>query len=159
MGELPVHSSALMADHHLKQNGFTPGVLKSVAAVPLIEDLLENRLDLRDLDVFTVNNAEYHAQDCAYSLKYVEKDVSEVGIHVADLATLVRSNTLLDREAKERAVTVKLVEREIPMFPPSFAEARANFADNVDRLALSVLCRITKTGTILHTWIGKTIVR
>ncbi|KAI8144946.1 hypothetical protein BJV82DRAFT_606849 [Fennellomyces sp. T-0311] len=158
MGELGVHSQALMADHHLKDNTeFTDGVLKSAAAVDPVNN--GKRLDLRHLNIFSVEKDRLI--DHGFSIQVLEKeDLIEIGVHAVDLACLVRPNTLLDREARERAVTVQLVERQIPMFPSTFTQTHAELTPGVDRAALSVLCRVTRSGgKLMHSWIGKTIIK
>lgn len=134
MGELPVHSQALMADYHLKDDTqFTPGVIKSAQA--LSPDNHRHRVDLRDNNtaVFTLGGNP-DMVDCAYSIRRIEDDdLWEIGVHVSDLASLVHSHTALDQEAKERAITVDLVERQIPMFPLSFIKERAALLPGVDR--------------------------
>ncbi|ORY96315.1 hypothetical protein BCR43DRAFT_491479 [Syncephalastrum racemosum] len=160
MGELSVHSQALMADYHLKDDSqFTPGVLKSVQA--LAPDNYRHRIDLRESvnPIFSLGE-NLDVVDCAYSIRRIEEDnLWEIGIHVSDLASLVHSHTALDEEAKERGIMVDLVERQIPMFPLEFIKERAALLPGLDRLAYSVHCHITPKGTLLHSRVNMTIIR
>ncbi|KAI9498817.1 hypothetical protein BDB00DRAFT_799626 [Zychaea mexicana] len=163
MGELSVHSQALMADHHLKDScEFTKGVHKSADAVESVNH--SKRLDLRHLALFTVSDSDggEHTTlaDHGFTVQCFEaEDLFEIGVHTIDLAGLVRPNTLLDREAKDRAVTVDLVERQVPIFPPTFTNTHAELSPGKERASLSVLCRVTRSGKLIHSWIGKTIVK
>ena len=121
MGELNVHSQALMADHHLKDYcEFTRGVLKSAEAVEEEQEDNIKRRDLRDLSIFTVKDDQWQQEDPlidhGFSIKVIKQqdndgigELFEIGIHTVDIASLIQPNTLLDREARERAVTVQLV--------------------------------------------------
>ena len=145
MGELNVHSQALMADHHLKDySEFTRGVLKSADAVEEEQEDNIKRRDLRDLSIFTVKDDQWQQEDPlidhGFSIKVIKQkdddgpgELFEIGIHTVDVASLIRPNTLLDREARERAVTVQLVERKIPMLPSSFTNAHAELTPGKER--------------------------
>ncbi|KAI7853556.1 hypothetical protein BDC45DRAFT_148338 [Circinella umbellata] len=171
MGELNVHSQALMADNHLKDYcEFTKGVLKSADAVEEEEEVSIKRRDLRDLPIFTVKDDQWQQEDPlidhGFSIKMIKQqdadglgELYEIGIHTIDVGSLIRPNTLLDREARDRGVTVQLVERQIPMLPPSFTNAHAELAPGKERAALSVLCRVTRSGKFIHSWVGKTIIK
>ncbi|KAF7728751.1 hypothetical protein EC973_005589 [Apophysomyces ossiformis] len=128
MGELSVHSRALLADHHLKETDFSDHVVRSAASV---SDHGEYKLRLQQPHplVFAVGESDADALaidlEHAFSIQTVEKgDVYELGIHVADIAYYVHLNTHIDREARERAAAVTLVEKTIPMLPSSFAKTR-----------------------------------
>jgi hypothetical protein len=66
MGELDVHLGALMADHHLKDDEFTDGLIKACNSVPIINDA-HNRRDLCDLDVFTIGQDDFGNEGYNYS--------------------------------------------------------------------------------------------
>ncbi|KAI9260737.1 hypothetical protein BDA99DRAFT_513059 [Phascolomyces articulosus] len=171
MGELSVHSQALMADHHLKDNcEFTKGVMKSADAIedPLANDnITQKRLDLRHLSIFTVKDDQWSEYptllDHGFSIQVIKpeggEEVYEIGIHTVDLASLIRPSTLLDREARDRAVTVQLVERQVPMLPLTFTSAHAELTPGKERSALSVICKMTCSGKPIHTWIGKSFIK
>ncbi|KAI9317022.1 hypothetical protein BX666DRAFT_1941195 [Dichotomocladium elegans] len=154
MGELDVHSKALLADHHLKDIDFTPALLRSASNAASLSPEEHKRLDLQALPVFTLSDAPF--PDHGFSIKRLENGTFEVGIHAADVASIIRPNSLMSREARERGVAVSLVERRIPMVPNAFADENATFLPGKTRMALSVLCRLTKSGVLLNTWIGET---
>ncbi|CDH60623.1 rnb-domain-containing protein [Lichtheimia corymbifera JMRC:FSU:9682] len=162
MGELPVHSKALMSDHHLKDIDFTPAVLQESSTCPnhattsagSPHEKEHGRLDLRSLHAFTLES-----DDHAFSIKPLDNGLFEVGVHAVDVASMIRPNTITDREARERAVAVRLVERTVPMLPEAFDLEHARLIPGKERPALSVLCHVTKNGSLMHTWIGKTVIQ
>lgn len=163
MGELGVHSGALMADHHIKDLEFSEAALKAAAEVPLglTESDKQGRRDLKkeNITVFTVGDTQRQI-DYAFSFSDAEKGVFEVGIHVTDVAHFIRENTSLDREARERSCAVSLVDKEIPILPVDFTESHCSLSvSDEQRLAFSVLCRFTENGVLLHAWVGKTIIQ
>lgn len=163
MGELGVHSGALMADHHIKDMEFTETVQKAVAAVPptISEEDRKGRRDLtkEDMTIFTMGGSNEDL-DNAFSITSQEKGIFEIGIHVSDVSSYIRVNTPLDREARERSCSVQLVDKKIAILPLFFTEAHCSLGVvDKERQAFSVLCRFTENGVLLHAWIGKTIVK
>ncbi|KAI8095710.1 hypothetical protein BDF21DRAFT_447903 [Thamnidium elegans] len=163
MGELGVHSAALMADHHIKDVEFSESALKAAAAIPskITTDLKKSRRDLTKeaISIFTIGESNV-SLDTAFSVTNTEKDIFEIGVHVTDVSNYVRLNTPLDREARERSCSVNLVDRSVSILPPLFTESHCSLGvENQDRLAFSVLCRFTENGVLLHSWIGKTVIK
>lgn len=168
VGELGVHSGALMADHHIKDMEFSEAVQKAVAAISskITDEDRKGRRDLtkkeENLTVFTMGNSSNTADiDHAFSISNSpEKGIFEIGIHVSDVSNYIRVNTPLDREARDRSCSVQLVDKKITILPESFTESHCSLgAVGTERLAFSVLCRFTEKGILLHAWIGKTIIK
>lgn len=162
MGELAVHSAALMADNHIKDMEFSETVQKAIAATPLdiSNEDRKNRRDLTKENITIFTMGEFNSDlDTAFSVNNTEEGILEIGIHVTDVSNFVRANTPLDREARERSCSVNLVDRKVGILPPSFTESRFSLGTNQERLAFSVLCRFTENGVLLHAWIGKTIIK
>ncbi|GAA5806252.1 hypothetical protein HPULCUR_011783 [Helicostylum pulchrum] len=163
MGELGVHSAALMADHHIKDMEFSESALKAAAATPgkITNDHKKSRRDLTKecISIFTIGESNVDL-DTAYSVTNTEKGIFEIGVHVTDVSNYVRLNTPLDREARERSCSVNLVDRRVSILPRLFTESCCSLGvENHDRLAFSVLCRFTENGVLLHSWIGKTVIK
>ena len=163
MGELGVHSGALMADHHIKDSEFASGVLQEASSIkPMTDTDKKCRRDftLEEIALFTVSDSTASDGDYAISISTKEKDVVEIGIHVTDVSHYIRSNSSFEREARERSCAVSLVDQEIPIFPLNFIETHCSLAiPNITRLGFSVLCRFTVQGVLLNTWIGKSVIQ
>lgn len=163
MGELGVHSAALMADHHIKDMEFSESALKAAAVIPskITTEHRKSRRDLtkEDISIFTIGESNTDL-DYAFSVTNTEKNIFEIGIHVTDVSNYVRLNTPLDREARERSCSVNLVDKKVSILPPLFTESHCSLGTvNQDRLAFSILCRFTENGVLLHAWIGKTVIK
>ena len=97
--------------------------------------------------------------DDALSIKLNDDGTYDVGIHVADVSYFVKPNTALDRDARKRATTVYLVQRAVPMLPPTLSEEVCSLFPGVERLAFSVIFTMSKEGKVLNKWFGKTIIK
>lgn len=75
----------------------------------------------------------FFSLDHAFSIKPLDNGLFEVGVHAVDVASMIRPNTITDREARERAVAVRLVERTVPMLPETFALEHARLIPGKER--------------------------
>src|SRR5690606_15824449 len=81
------------------------------------EEEIAKRRDMRDVLTFTIDPADAKDFDDALSFRILENGNYEIGIHIADVSHYVQPNTILDDEAYERATSVYLVDRVVPMLP------------------------------------------
>ena len=146
-------------------NGFKPAfpeeVLESIKDLPdeVLETETKDRLDLRDEVIFTIDGDDTRDIDDAISIKLLEDDTYELGVHIADVSHYVKKDSLLDKEAYERGTSVYLVDRVIPMLPHRLSNGICSLNPNVDRLALSCIMKIDKKGNINDYTIRKTIIK
>ncbi|KAJ1367142.1 hypothetical protein KIN20_027996 [Parelaphostrongylus tenuis] len=123
------------------------------------------RRDLRDIVTFTINAVNARELENALSVEEVDDCDGkgtpgfEVGVHVADVSHFVFENTELDTWAANRACTVNLVHKSIPMLPRVLTEDVCSFIPGKDRLAFSVVWKMDKDGSIIDEWFGRTIIR
>jgi len=87
------------------------------------------------------------------------EDGYDIGVHIADVSHFVKPNTALDRDARKRATSVYLVQRAVPMLPPTLSEQLCSLVPAQDRLAFSIIFTVTKEGKVVKKWFGKTVVR
>jgi protein SSD1 len=97
--------------------------------------------------------------DDAVSVKLNEDGTYDIGVHIADVSYFVKPNTALDRDARKRATSVYLVQRAVPMLPPSLCEELCSLNPGVERLTVSVIFTMTKEGRITNKWFGRTIIK
>ena len=71
----------------------------------------------------------------------------------------MKPNTALDRDAKKRATSVYLVQRAVPMLPPTLSEELCSLNFGKDRLAFSVIFTMTKEGKVTKKWFGRTVIK
>ncbi|HEY4505947.1 MAG TPA: ribonuclease R [Candidatus Paceibacterota bacterium] len=119
----------------------------------------KNRRDLRATPTFTIDPVDAKDFDDAISVVEVGDGKLEVGVHIADVSFYVRPGTALDREAQERATSVYLVDRTIPMLPEALSNEICSLKPDEDRLAYSAIFTLDKDGKLVKEWFGRTIIR
>ena len=97
-------------------------MIYSDAVVSIPEREFELRKDLRSQRVFSVDPESAKDLDDALSISLNEDGTYDVGVHIADVSHFVKPNTALDRDARKRATSVYLIQRAVPMLPPTLSE-------------------------------------
>jgi exoribonuclease-2 len=154
--------AARQAEEIIKDNPTLWGAGSSGHPTPILRDtasLKSERLDLTNLDVFTVDSPLTRDYDDALSVRELGKGLFEVGIHIADVAELIGMGTPLDREAEKRASSIYLPDARLSMLPPALSEGTFSLKAEEDRLALSFLITIDSEANISKTVICQSAVR
>ena len=120
---------------------------------------IQKRRDYRSILTFTIDPVDAKDFDDALSFKKVDDDNYEIGIHIADVSHYVKKGTLLDKEAYERATSIYLVDRVIPMLPEKLSNKVCSLRPNEEKLTFSTSVIIDKKGNIKEHWFGKTIIK
>jgi ribonuclease R len=121
------------------------------------EELLKRR-DFRNIPTFTIDPFDAKDFDDAISFIKLSEHTYQVGIHIADVSHYLKPNTPLDEEAYQRATSVYLVDRVVPMLPEVLSNDLCSLKPNVDRLCFSAVFELDNNATILNEWFGKTII-
>jgi len=125
-------------------------------------DMLEGRTDLRGINTFTIDGADAKDFDDAISLERLtgrgKKGLLRVGVHIADVSYYVAEGTSLDREALERATSVYLPGRVLPMLPESLSNGICSLVEGEARLALSAMVDITRDGDVKSVKFKETVI-
>ena len=109
------------------------------------------RLDLRDLDVFTIDPEDAKDFDDAIHIRDLGNGMTEVGVHIADVSHYVPEDGRIDREAYDRATSTYLVDRVIPMLPEALSNGVCSLRPREDKLAYSCIMTVDGGGNV-HTW-------
>lgn len=116
------------------------------------------REDFRDVVTFTIDPKDAKDFDDALSLRKLENGHWEVGVHIADVTHYVKPGSIIDKEAYERATSVYLVDRTIPMLPESLCNNLCSLRPNEEKLTFSVIFEMNDEAEILASRIGRTII-
>ena len=119
---------------------------------------IKSRRDFRKVSTFTIDPADAKDFDDALSLQPLEGGLWEVGVHIADVSHYVRTKTILDTEAYERATSVYLVDRVVPMLPEKLSNGVCSLRPNEDKLTFSAVFKMNEQGEVLDEWFGRTVI-
>ncbi|MDH5442158.1 MAG: ribonuclease R [Candidatus Nomurabacteria bacterium] len=123
------------------------------------ESEYKNRRDMRDILTFTIDPADAKDFDDALSYQKLPNGNLEIGIHIADVSYFVRPGTAMDQEAQDRATSVYLVDRTIPMLPEAISNDLCSLRPNEDKFTYSAIFEINpETGDIINEWFGHAVI-
>ncbi|ABR49694.1 ribonuclease R [Alkaliphilus metalliredigens QYMF] len=151
---------AIMRKHKLNPN-FPQAVEAEIKDLPdeVPDSEKKDRVDLRDLQMVTIDGADAKDLDDAVSIERLEEGNYRLGVHIADVTHYVREETALDKEALARATSVYLVDRVIPMLPRKLSNGLCSLNPKVDRLALSVFMEVASNGKVVKHEIVESIIK
>ena len=158
-GDNQTEMHAILAEYGLPYR-FEADVEDEAEHIPetISEEEIRERRDFRHLVTFTVDPADAKDFDDALSLQELPNGHFEVGVHIADVTHYVKPGSLTDKEAQERATSVYLVDRTVPMLPEKLSNHLCSLRPNEDKLCFSAVFELDKKAHILHSWFGKTII-
>ncbi|XP_036623744.1 DIS3-like exonuclease 2 [Trichosurus vulpecula] len=160
-GEIEPETEGILMEYGVDFSDFSPEVLECLPqclpwAIPPAE--FTKRRDLRKDCVFTIDPSTARDLDDALSCKPLPDGNFEVGVHIADVSYFVPEGSALDEVASERATSVYLVQKVVPMLPRLLCEELCSLNPMTDKLTFSVIWKLTPEGKILDEWFGRTII-
>ena len=121
---------------------------------------IARREDFRDVLTFTIDPADAKDFDDALSIrKTVDGALYEVGVHIADVSHYVTEGSIIDREAQERATSVYLVDRTIPMLPERLCNFICSLRPNEEKLCYSVIFVLDGEANIKSWHLAHTVIK
>lgn len=122
------------------------------------EKEIRSRRDFRNVTTFTIDPADAKDFDDALSFEKLENGLYRIGIHIADVTHYVRPGSALDAEAYNRATSVYLVDRTIPMLPEVLSNNLCSLRPNEDKLCYSAVFDLDDQAKVHKEWFGHTII-
>ncbi len=119
---------------------------------------IDKRRDFRDVLTFTIDPADAKDFDDAISYKPLDNGNIEVGVHIADVTHYVMTGTALEKEAYDRATSVYLVDRTVPMLPEKLSNGLCSLRPNEDKLTFAAVFEMDENGGVVNEWFGRTII-
>jgi len=124
----------------------------------ITEKDIKERRDFRNIPTFTIDPADAKDFDDALSLKQLENGNWEVGVHIADVTHYVRMDSLIEEEAKQRATSIYLVDRVVPMLPERLSNHICSLNPAEDKLTYSAVFELNDKSEVIDEWFGRTII-
>ncbi len=130
---------------------------KKISEGGVQEYSFNNREDLRNLDIFTIDSAESKDLDDAVSLERTQKGYL-LGVHIADVSYYVKGNCELDKEAMRRGTSIYYADKVIPMLPKELSNGICSLNPNENRLTLSAFIELDEEGEMLSYRFCKSVI-
>jgi len=126
--------------------------------ITISEKEISKRRDFRNTTTFTIDPKDAKDFDDALSITELKNGNFEIGVHIADVSHYVIPNSIIDKEAYQRATSVYLVDRVVPMLPEKLSNMVCSLRPNEEKLCFSTVLELDKDANVIDYWIGKTII-
>lgn len=159
-GQAKVEFDSILTEFSLPER-FTKAVEDYVKddKVKITADVLKERLDVRKLEIITIDPADAKDFDDALSLEFLDNGNYYLGVHIADVSHYVQSGSIVDEEAFKRGNSTYLVDRVVPMLPEKLSNDVCSLKPNRIRFAFSVFMELTPGGRVVKYKIHETIIK
>jgi len=158
-GENDTEMNAILAEYGFPLS-FPAEVEHEAEEIPevITEQEIAKRRDFRNILTFTIDPFDAKDFDDAISFKRLDNGNYEVGVHIADVSHYIIPDSALDKEALDRATSVYLVDRVIPMLPERLSNGLCSLRPKEDKLCFSAVFEMDEDARIITEWYGKTII-
>lgn len=125
----------------------------------ITEEEIAKREDFRETFTITIDPRDAKDFDDAVSIKKIKDGLWEVGVHIADVSHYVLEGSVIDNEAQQRATSVYLVDRTIPMLPEHLCNQLCSLRPNEEKLTYSVIFNMNEDAEVLSSRIKHTVIK
>ena len=159
-GENNAEINAIMAEFGLPYK-YPAAVEKAADKIDsgITPEEIARREDFRQVTTFTIDPKDAKDFDDALSFRRLPNGHYEVGVHIADVTHYVKPNTIIDREAQERATSVYLVDRVVPMLPEHLCNGICSLRPEEEKLAFSCIFELDSNARVIKSHIARTVIR
>ncbi len=151
---------SILAEHQFDSR-FPDAVEQFASTIPLEipESEIRRRRDLREEVIFTIDPVDAKDFDDALSIRILDNGNYLLGVHIADVSHYMPRASVLDEEALNRATSVYLVDRVIPMLPERLSNGVCSLRPDEDKLTYSCFMEITPTGKRVNATLEECVIR
>lgn len=122
------------------------------------ESEIAKRRDMREVLTFTIDPKDAKDFDDALSFQKLDNGNYEIGIHIADVSHYVQPDTILEDEAYDRATSVYLVDRVVPMLPEVLSNNACSLRPNEEKYTFSAVFEMDDKARLINQWFGRTAI-
>ena len=139
---------------------FSEEVIKEAKSLNQFVDKkdIPNRVDFRNLNIFTVDGEDTKDFDDAISISKDENGLYTLGVYIADVSYYVRNDSELDKEAIKRGTSIYMLDRVVPMLPFELSNGICSLNAGEDRFVLAIVMKIDKNGIVKSSKVSKGII-
>jgi ribonuclease R/exosome complex exonuclease DIS3/RRP44 len=123
----------------------------------ITQDEIKKRRDMRDVLTFTIDPKDAKDFDDALSFQVLENGNYEIGVHIADVSHYLQEGTILDEEAYNRATSVYLVDRVVPMLPEVLSNFACSLRPHEEKYTFSAVFQLNNKAEVVDSWFGRTV--
>lgn len=159
-GEHQVEMHAILAEFGLPLE-FPESVVRASESIAdgVTQAEIASRRDVRTIPTITIDPDDAKDLDDALSVRRLENGHWEIGVHIADVSHYVRPKSVIDMEAANRATSVYLVDRVVPMLPEKLSNDLCSLNPHTDKLSFSAIFEMDERADIKTEWYGRTVMR
>jgi ribonuclease R/exosome complex exonuclease DIS3/RRP44 len=124
----------------------------------ITEEEIKKRRDMRDVLTFTIDPKDAKDFDDALSFQVLDNGNFEIGVHIADVSHYLQEGTILDDEAYNRATSVYLVDRVVPMLPEVLSNFACSLRPHEEKYTFSAVFQLNNKAEVMDSWFGRTVI-
>ena len=157
-GEHQTEMHSILTDYGLPYE-FPPEVESDANQidVEISEEEIAKRRDMRSVLTFTIDPKDAKDFDDALSFELLDNGNYRIGVHIADVSHYVQEKSVLDNEAYDRATSVYLVDRVVPMLPEILSNKVCSLRPNEEKLTFSAIFDMDDKANVIDSWYGRTV--
>jgi ribonuclease R len=158
-GNNDVEMKSILAEHNFPLN-FPQSVEDAADAIDkhITKEDIKKRRDFRPVFTFTIDPADAKDFDDALSYEKLDNGLHRIGIHIADVSHYVKPDSVIDKEAYQRATSIYLVDRTIPMLPEVLSNNLCSLRPHEDKLCYSAVFDLDDNAKVHKEWYGRTVI-
>ncbi len=158
-GENDVEMHAILAEFELPYK-FPEHINEEAEKIPdtNFEEEAKRRRDFREITTFTIDPIDAKDFDDALSIKKLDNGNYEIGVHIADVSHYVKPGSIIDQEGYNRATSVYLVDRVVPMLPERLSNGVCSLRPNEEKCTFSAVFEMDAKANVISEWFGKTLI-